>query len=168
MILDPLSEGVGILRGMTTTTPTSEVKHARESNPNCSWAHYGYLDGIRGLDPDGRLEGASDYDAGWLHGVQDRENPEKVAILETPRVKKGDRVQVPKGTQISTTSVAGQVVAGRTYQVTLHAVDLPTQASYYRGHFEPPKPARAIWVGSGGYWYETDAANLTPCPKDAP
>lgn len=142
-------------------TPPEEIGY-------CSWAHHGYLDGILGRDPNPRLEGATDYDAGWLQGQEDKNKPEKLQVLEAPAVKKGDTVLIPKGTDIWSTRKGATVKAGRNYKVKLHDVTAHTWARFdsrgsrtHEASFIPPQPARVLWAGTGGYWCEADAHNVT-------
>lgn len=76
------------------------------------------------------------------------------AINRTP--KRGDRVVIPKGAQITGTHRDLPKTAGRTYTVT---VDL-----YFDGQVD--------WAGKGGYWHRTrdwrwpDENGSTPPPGE--
>lgn len=126
-----------------------------------SWAHYGYLDGIHDRDPNPRLTGVDEYDTGYLHGLEDKDNPEKLKVLEPSKLKKGVTVRVPKGTQIHSMKDGHREVK-RATTVVLHDVSPPTPSYYdsYRGEFSPPKPPEVLWAGSGGYWCRASAQDV--------
>lgn len=125
-----------------------------------SYAHMGYLDGIYGRDPNPRLEFATDYETGWLHGVEDQGNEEMLAILAPVELKRGDTVVVPKGTPLQATGGKSRK-AGKTYTVKLHDVYPLNHAHYgFEGKFVRPKPATVLWAGTGGYWTSTEVRNV--------
>ena len=129
-----------------------------------SVAHWGYLDGIQGRNPNPRCEGWSDYDEGWLRGAEDQHDAQKKAFLTPTTLKRGSKVLVPKGTPRHSTK-DGLREAGRSYTVVLHNV-YPAVGAYMclRDGFVYPRPAKALWAGTGGYWCETDASFLIEVP----
>lgn len=169
---------LGRLVDDTRTSVTSERVYVSSSlasrQPSCgvemslSFVHGGYMAGLRGEDPDPRLEGFPDYDTAWLKGCEDRESgackPED--FEEVPEwLKRGVEITVPKGTPLTSTHPqrSGVFKAGRTYRVKIHDVYHVTPA--YRGYngFERPKPAQVVWAGAGGYWTH---AYITDLPWD--
>jgi len=72
-------------------------------------------------------------------------------------IGRGDRVLIKKGSAIQTTKKNGNRIAGRTYPVTLRAVD---NGSIYENYGQIYcQNRRAVWT-SDGYWCSTDISNV--------
>jgi len=127
-----------------------------------SYAHYGYLDGIQGRDPNPRLEGVPEYDEGWLRGEADRDNPERLSVLDEVVIKKGDTVLIPKGT-LRHSMKDGNRPLGRTTKVTLHDVYpmIPAYIDHRTNDFTYPEAPKVTWAGAGGYWCRADVRAVT-------
>jgi len=84
------------------------------------------------------------------------------------------RARIPKGTIITGTFSGGAKEAGRTYSVEVHSVDAghtglchcrreepqAWNATEHSKHCFPPRPAQVCWVGTAGYWYYADLADV--------
>ena len=71
---------------------------------------------------------------------------------------------MPKGTKLvrRTDNKPGMVVKAKT-TVKVHAIFQGYPAMYCSdGEFLYPKPATISWAGSGGYWKEVLACDVTP------
>jgi hypothetical protein len=114
--------------------------------------HEGYMDGLCGKDP---VSNHEEYEAGWLVGAEDREAGVEPGLYETCDLKRGDIVEVPKGTKLLINmSPKKSSVVGRTCKVVLHDV-YQTQVAhvvYASGEVRRPKPPTVVWAGAGGYW----------------
>ena len=133
--------------------------------------HEGYMDGLRGLDPDPNFVNWTEYETGWLHGSQDHDEGKPVVdVLDDPPFKKGDRVRVPKGTLVWSTNpkTSGKNPTGKSYSVTLHGCysGLPARIDPGTGDFVPPRAGEAVWVGTGGYWVYSSNLDLQSESKE--
>lgn len=131
-----------------------------------SLGHKGYLAGLRGEDPDKRVERFEEYEDGYLHGCEDRKAGVKDVFQDPPEgLKKGSKVKIPKGITVKTT-YHGERIVGRTYTVTVHDV-YPVQHGYreYGGReFKRPEPAKIVWPGTGGYWSTAAVGDIEVIP----
>lgn len=138
-----------------------------------NWLHEGYMDGLRGLDPDVKLSEYvhGDYSTGYLFGCEDRANGMKdIPYLGTHEkdlpVKRGQVVTIKKGT-ITKTIGKDPKPAGRTYSVKVDHTISGSQA-YWDHHciwgqktLIWPTAPQVCWAGTGGYWTNAELNDVT-------
>lgn len=76
--------------------------------------------------------------------------------LEDLPIKRGDKVRIPKGTEIRSMGRKGTHKAGRAQTIIVNHMCTGSTSLPFQGppeHFSNPK---VIWPGSGGYWSEAD------------
>jgi len=116
--------------------------------------HEGYMDGLLGNDPKSDYDS---YESGWLHGAEDKGIVDP-NIFKEPDFKKGDIVAIPKGIEL----LYNGGVTRRMIKVKLHGVYPMIPAHFdYRHVFCRPKPPTILWAGSGGYWNNAYAHQVT-------
>ena len=76
--------------------------------------------------------------------------------LEDLPIKKGDKVRIPKGTEIRSMGAKGLHKSGRAQTITAHRVCTGATNRPFTGDPEHISNPKVIWPGSGGYWSEAD------------
>jgi hypothetical protein len=141
--------------GMTNSTDTRS-----KFDRYVSRVHDGYMAGLSGQDPDEEMASVSnEYSEAYLIGTQDREAGVKAETFKTldkngVELKKGDVVQIRKGTIVKTVGKDSKA-AGRTYKVTVD--HLLWSSAYFEHNWDQrtlrrPVPVSVVWAGTGSYW----------------
>jgi hypothetical protein len=126
--------------------------------------HEGYLDGMRGSEPDPDWERHPDYATGWLEGRARAEAGatlprlcgycKEVDILRPKLI--GQKVTIRKGTMVFRAG-PGMHRTGTTYRVKVAHVNNGSCAYIdHHGEFVPPTNPEIMWSGSGRYWHSAD------------
>ena len=140
------------------------------------WLHEGYLDGLKGNDPDPKLSECpgSEYNEGWIIGAEDRKNgvlvPKFVGYHKDEElpVQRGMTVTIPKDTIVKTIGQDPKP-AGKTYKVRVDHI-LGGTIAYWDNNGQSPRLIRPTapsirWAGSGGYWSEVDINEIPEAQK---
>jgi hypothetical protein len=141
------------------------------SKPIENLSHEGYMDGLRGLDPNPELSAWADseYNEGWLVGSEDRKAgvvvPKYLGYYnwsELP-VKPGMEVTIRKGTMVKTVGREPRP-AGKTYKVTVSHLNSGSVAykiqNFHHSEFVRPTSPTVVWAGPGGYWSEVSISDI--------
>jgi len=136
-----------------------------------NWLHEGYMDGLKGLDPDPKLSEwpGSEYNEGWLIGDEDRKSGVPVPTFQGPYrdeelpIQPGMEVTISKGVIVKTIG-RDPKPAGKTYKVKVNHLlcGCPAywEGKWYNRRFVRPTGPLVRWAGPGGYWSETDINNI--------
>jgi hypothetical protein len=133
-----------------------------------NWLHEGYMDGLRGDDPDPKLSEFpdSEYNDGWLVGDEDRRHgvkpPKYNASFTKPNIEgniRGKEVVIPRGTLVKVVGKP-EKPAGRTYKVIVHHLTSGITAWKSGREFHRPEPPKVVWAGPGGYWAEASIEDV--------
>lgn len=124
-------------------------------------AHLGFVDGLKGVDPNPVYSKDNSYTDSWLtaSALSTKEKAhwlKALTIAESQQFKRGSQVIVPKGT-----TLRGGAVTRKAVKVTLH--DVYYSQAYvhfgFNGEFQFPT-ANVLWAGSGGLWKEASVADV--------
>lgn len=67
----------------------------------------------------------------------------------------GSKVRIPKGIAITGTFIETKKMSKRSQVVVVdHILDAHSCPDCSEGRSGPLHPAKVVWAGSGGYWYE--------------
>lgn len=71
-------------------------------------------------------------------------------------IKKGDKVRIPKGTEIRSMGAKGTHKSGRAQTITVNHMCTGSTNRLFNDEAEHLSNPKVIWPGSGGYWSEAD------------